>query len=83
MKFAIIGNIEKGGILEATLRLARKLAASGMEFVVERKKATARELTEAKKIEANTGGTRLLNLYKKRLVRRVGGEGAMWACEAL
>jgi len=41
----------------------------------------ARELSEAAKIEANTSGTRLLNLYKKRLVRRVGGEGAMWAYE--
>jgi predicted HTH transcriptional regulator len=54
-----------------------------LAFIVERRKATARELTEAKKIEANTSGTRLLNLYKKRLVRRVGGEGAMWAYEAL
>lgn len=43
MKFAIIGNIEKRGILEATLRLARKLAASGMEFVVERKIAELAE----------------------------------------
>ena len=43
MKFAIIGNIEKQGILEATLRLGRKLAASGMEFVVERKIADLAE----------------------------------------
>jgi NAD+ kinase len=43
MKFAIIGNIEKEGILQATLRLARKLAASGMEFVVERKIADLAE----------------------------------------
>ena len=57
-----------------------------LEFVGEREKATARELSEAKKIEANTSGTRLLNLYKKRLVRRVaetGGDGALWAYEAL
>jgi len=57
-----------------------------LEFVNERKKATARELSEAKKIEANTSGTRLLNLYKKRLVRRVagtGGDGALWAYETL
>ena len=37
MKFAIIGNIDKEGILDATLRLVRKLAASGIDFVVERK----------------------------------------------
>jgi hypothetical protein len=57
-----------------------------LAFVSERKKATARELSEAKKIEANTSGTRLLNLYKKRLVRRVaetGGDGALWAYEVL
>ncbi len=55
-------------------------------FIVERKKATARDLSEAAKIEANTSGTRLLNLYKKRLVRRVeeaSGDGTMWAYEAL
>jgi hypothetical protein len=57
-----------------------------LEFVAERERATARDLSDAKKIEANTSGTRLLNLYKKRLVRRVaetGGDGALWAYEVL
>ncbi len=57
-----------------------------LEFVVQKKKATSKDLSDAKKIEANTSGTRLLNLYKKRLVRRVeetGRDGKMWAYELL
>jgi hypothetical protein len=56
------------------------------EFIAKRKKATSRELSDAKKIEANTSGTRLLNLYKKRLVRRVEeirSDGKIWAYELL
>jgi len=74
---------ETSGGKRAVLGNLNKYLRDTLEFVVERKKATARELSEAVKIEANTSGTRLLNLYKKRLVRRVGGEGAMWAYEAL
>jgi hypothetical protein len=57
-----------------------------LDFIVKKKKATSRELSEAKKVEANTSGTRLLNLYKKRLVKRVEetrGDGAMWVYELL
>jgi hypothetical protein len=78
---AIIAEVEHGA--RAVLGSLNNYLKDTLEFVVERKKATARELTDAKKIEANTSGTRLLNLYKKRLVRRVGGEGALWAYEAL
>ena len=78
---AIIAETREG--TRAVLGNLNKYLRDTLEFVVERKKATARELSEAAKIEANTSGTRLLNLYKKRLVRRVGGEGAMWAYEAL
>jgi hypothetical protein len=78
---AIIAETNKG--TRAVLGSLNKYLQDTLAFIVERRKATARELTEAKKIEANTSGTRLLNLYKKRLVRRVGGEGAMWAYEAL
>ncbi len=56
------------------------------EFIAKRKKATSKELSDAKKIEANTSGTRLLNLYKKRLVRRVEeirSDGKIWAYELL
>ena len=38
--------------------------------VMERKQLTPRELSEEEGIEMNTSGTRLLNLYKKRLVVR-------------
>jgi hypothetical protein len=39
--------------------------------VMKRRQLTLRELSEEEGIEMNTGGTRLLNLYKKRLVVRV------------
>jgi len=39
--------------------------------VMEKRQLTLRELSEEEGIEMNTGGTRLLNLYKKRLVVRV------------
>ena len=51
-----------------------------------KKKATAKDLSDARKIEANTSGTRLLNLYKKRLVKRVEdirSDGKVWAYELL
>jgi hypothetical protein len=36
-----------------------------------KKRLTLKELSEAESIGMNTSGTRLLNLYKKRLVFRV------------
>ncbi len=57
-----------------------------LDFIVKKKKVTSRELSDARKIEANTSGTRLLNLYKKRLVKRVEearSDGAMWVYELL
>ena len=41
--------------------------------VMEKKQLTLRELSEEERIEMNTSGTRLLNLYRKRLVARVEG----------
>jgi hypothetical protein len=41
--------------------------------VMKRRQLTLRELSEEEGIEMNTSGTRLLNLYKKRLVVRVEG----------
>jgi hypothetical protein len=41
--------------------------------VMKKKQLTLRELSEEEGIEMNTSGTRLLNLYKKRLVARVEG----------
>ena len=57
-----------------------------LDFIVKKKRATSKELSDAKKIEANTSGTRLLNLYKKRLVKRVEetrSDGKIWAYELL
>jgi predicted transcriptional regulator len=38
---------------------------------MKKRQLTLRELSEEEGIEMNTSGTRLLNLYKKRLVVRV------------
>jgi hypothetical protein len=57
-----------------------------LDFIVKKKKATAKDLSDARKLEANTSGTRLLNLYKKRLVRRaetIGPDGKVWVYEPL
>jgi len=57
-----------------------------LDFIVKKKRVTSRELSEAKRIEANTSGTRLLNLYKKRLVKRVEevrSDGKIWVYEIL
>jgi len=55
-------------------------------LVEKKKKITARDLSGTMKIESNTSGTRLLNLHKKRLVKRVDGmrDGArVWEYERL
>ena len=41
-----------------------------LDIIQKKGKITAKELSEIKKIEANTSGTRLLNLHKKRLVKK-------------
>jgi len=57
-----------------------------LEHIKKKGRVTAKDLADAKKVEANTSGTRLLNLYKKRLVRRVeetGKDGRVWTYEPL
>ncbi len=57
-----------------------------LEHVAKNGRVTAKELADAKKLEANTSGTRLLNLYKKRLVKRieeVRQDGKVWVYETL
>jgi hypothetical protein len=46
-----------------------------LERVMEKGHLTLRQLSEEEGIGMNTSGTRLLNLYKKRLVVRVEGLG--------
>jgi len=40
---------------------------------MKKKQLTLRQLSEEKRIRMNTSGTRLFNLYKKRLVVRIEG----------
>jgi len=41
-----------------------------LELIISKNKISARDLSATMKLEANTSGTRLLNLHKKRLVKR-------------
>ncbi len=57
-----------------------------LDLVVKKRKLTSKDLAGARKLEANTSGTRLLNLHKKRLVRRVEEartDGKIWVYETL
>jgi len=57
-----------------------------LAFVSARRKVTAKDLADVRKLEANTSGTRLLNLHKKRLVKRTEerrNDGTVWVYELL
>jgi len=57
-----------------------------LNFVLKKGKITAKDLSETLKLEANTSGTRLLNLHKKRLVRRIEeirDGGRVWVYERI
>jgi hypothetical protein len=57
-----------------------------LNFILKKGKITAKELSETMKLEANTSGTRLLNLHKKRLVKRtdeIRNGGRVWVYERL
>jgi len=57
-----------------------------LAFVSVRRRVTAKDLADARKLEAKTSGTRLLNLHKKRLVKRTEerrSEGTVWVYELL
>ncbi|HXX57891.1 MAG TPA: ATP-binding protein [Thermodesulfovibrionales bacterium] len=57
-----------------------------LRFVMENMSITAKDLADALEIEANTSGTRLLNLQKKRLVKRVEEArdgGRVWVYEKI
>src|SRR4030066_992127 len=41
-----------------------------LNLILKKGRITAKDLSESMKLEANTSGTRLLNLFKKRLVKR-------------
>ncbi len=57
-----------------------------LDFIMKKKKVSAKDLSTGLKLEANTSGTRLLNLHKKRLVKRVEEartDGKVWVYETL
>jgi len=57
-----------------------------LDSLQERDRITAKELSEALKLEMNTSGTRLLNLHKKRLVKRmeeIRNRGRVWIYEKI
>jgi hypothetical protein len=57
-----------------------------LNFILKKGKITAKELSEAMGLEANTSGTRLLNLHKKRLVKRkeeIKDGGRVWIYEKI
>jgi hypothetical protein len=83
-ELAIIAEMKDGN--RSVLGSLNSYLKDTLDFIVKKKKATSKELSDAKKIEANTSGTRLLNLYKKRLVKRVEeirSDGKVWAYELL
>jgi len=57
-----------------------------LELILKKKKIAAKDLSDILKLEANTSGTRLLNLHKKRLVKRIEelrDGGKVWVYERI
>lgn len=57
-----------------------------LQCIEKKGKVTSREISETMGLEANTSGTRLLNLHKKRLVKReseTGIGGRVWVYKKL
>jgi len=55
-----------------------------LNVILKKGETTAKELSEDMKLEMNTSGTRLLNLHKKRLVKRteeIRNGGRVWIYE--
>jgi hypothetical protein len=57
-----------------------------LNLIVKKGKITATDLSKNMKLEMNTSGTRLLNLHKKRLVKRIEEKrngGRVWVYEKI
>ena len=57
-----------------------------LNFIHDKEQITAKDLSETMKLEMNTSGTRLLNLHKKRLVKRIDvikNGGRVWVYQRL
>ena len=57
-----------------------------LDLILKKDKITAKDVSDIMKLEANTSGTRLLNLHKKRLIKRteeIVKGGRVWVYESL
>jgi len=63
-----------------------KYLSDTLELILKKGNITAKELSEEMKLEPNASGMRLLNLYKKRLVKRVEAiqdDGKVWSYQKI
>jgi hypothetical protein len=83
-ELAVIANMRDGK--QVLLGSLNNYLKETLNLILKRGKITAKELSEAKSLEANTSGTRLLNLHKKRLVKRmeeIKNGGRVWIYEKI
>ena len=83
-ELAALAEMEKGKRI--ILGILNNYLKETLNFILKKGKITASDLCNALKLPANTGGTRLLNLHKKRLVKRIGeirDGGRVWVYERL
>ena len=79
---AVMAEMRDGG--KALIGSLNNYLLKTLDLILKKGKITAGELSCALKLPANTSGTRLLNLYKKRLVRRmdeIKDGGRVWVYE--
>jgi hypothetical protein len=83
-ELAVIANMRDGK--QVLLGSLNNYLKETLNLIVKKSKITASELSKAMKLEANTSGTRLLNLHKKRLVKRIDANrngGRVWMYEKI
>jgi len=79
---AVMAELRDGG--RALIGSLNNYLLKTLELILKKGRITAGELSDILKLPANTSGTRLLNLYKKRLVRRmdeIKNGGRVWVYE--
>ncbi|MEW6571449.1 MAG: STAS-like domain-containing protein [Nitrospirota bacterium] len=83
-ELAVMAEMEDGE--KALIGSLNNYLKQTLTVILKRGEVTAKELSERMKIEMNTSGTRLLNLYKKRLVKRIDvikNGGRIWVYERI
>jgi hypothetical protein len=81
---AIIAEDRKG--IKTLIGSLNNYLKETLDNMQKKDKITAKELSETMKLEMNTSGTRLLNLHKKRLVKRIEeirNGGRVWIYEKI